>query len=141
MFNSNSKKSQTPLGSTTLIARGTVIRGDVSFTGALFLEGRVEGTVKADGSDAQLTLSEYGAIHGEIHAPSVTINGEVRGDIHVLDRLELAGAARIEGNVFYKVLEMTAGAQVNGKMVHQPDAPRRLPAPEVGAIDAIPAKA
>lgn len=140
MFNSN-KKAPTPLGSTTLIAKGTVIRGDVNFTGALFLEGRVDGTVKSDGAGAQLTLSEHGAIHGEIHAPNVTINGEVKGDIHAMERLELAGAARVEGNVYYKLLEMTAGAQVNGKMVHQPDAPRCLPSPEPNGIDAVPAKA
>lgn len=138
---SSSKKAQTPLGSTTLIAKGTIIRGDVSFTGVLFLEGRVDGTVRADGANAQLTLSEHGAIHGEIHAPSVTINGEVRGDIHALDRLELAGAARVEGNVYYKTLEMAAGAQVNGKIVHQLEAPRRLPAPETEDLGVLPAKA
>lgn len=138
MFNSSNKKAAAaPFGNTTLIAKGTAIRGDVSFSGALYLEGRVEGTLKAEGPEAVLTLSDQGAVHGEIHAPRVTINGEVKGDIHAGERLELAGAARVEGNVYYKVLEMAAGAQINGRMVHQADAPKQLPRPQTEAEAAV----
>ena len=142
MFSSK-KTTPAPLGSTTLIAKGTVIRGDVSFAGALFLEGRIEGTLKADGAEAVLTLSEQGCVHGEIHAPRVTVNGEVKGDIHATERLELAGAARVEGNVHYKLLEMAAGARIDGRMVHLGEAPKRLPRPESDTppVDAEPAKA
>lgn len=126
----SSKKTPAPLGSTTLIARGTVIKGDVTFNGALYLEGHVEGSLRAEGAEALLTLSEQGIVHGEIHAPRVTINGEVKGDIHASERLELAGAARVDGNVHYKLLEMAAGAQVNGRMVHQSESPKRLTGPE-----------
>lgn len=129
----SSKKTPAPLGSTTLIAKGTVIKGDVTFTGALYLEGHVEGTLKADSAEALLTLSEQGVVHGEIHAPRVTINGEVKGDIHAADRLELAGAARVDGNVYYKLLEMAAGAQINGRMVHMTDVPKQLPKPDADA--------
>src|SRR3569623_3174587 len=105
---SSSKKTPAPLGSTTLIAKGTVIRGAVTFTGALFLEGRVEGTLKAEGAEAVLPLSELGSVQGELHAPRVTVNGEVHGDIHASERLELAGNARVEGNIHYKLLEIAA---------------------------------
>lgn len=124
---SNGKSSS--YGATTLIARGTTIRGDLTFNGAIYLEGRIEGTLRAEGEDACLTLSDQGTVIGEIHAPRVVLNGEVKGDVHAAERLELAEAARIEGNIFYKVLEMAAGAQINGKMIHQTEAPRRLPAP------------
>ncbi len=126
----SSKKTPAPLGSTTLIAKGTVIKGDVTFSGALYLEGHVEGALRAEGPEALLTLSEQGQVHGEIHAPRVTINGEVKGDIHASERLELAGAARVDGNVHYKLLEMAAGAQINGRMVHQSEPPKRLTGPE-----------
>ncbi|MEO8671397.1 MAG: polymer-forming cytoskeletal protein [Tahibacter sp.] len=133
MFNS---KKNVPFGNTTLIAKGTVIRGDLTFTGALYLEGTVEGTVRAEGAEATLTLSEQGAVHGEIHVPRVVINGAVRGDVYAGMRLELAGGARVEGNVYYALLEMAAGAQINGKMVHQGDAPKRLTAPETAPAPA-----
>ena len=115
---------------TTLIAEGTVIRGDVAFTGGLHLDGRIEGAVSADGADAVLTLSDKGRVVGEIRASNAVINGLVQGDIVVGERLELAAGARIEGNVYYKTLEMAAGAQINGKMVHRAEPPKQLPKPE-----------
>jgi cytoskeletal protein CcmA (bactofilin family) len=120
----------------TLIAEGTVIRGDVAFTGGLHLDGRIEGAISADGEGAVLTLSDKGVVAGEIRASNAIINGRVEGDIVVAERLELAASARIEGNVYYKVLEMAAGAQINGKMVYQAEAPRQLPRPELLAAEA-----
>lgn len=127
---------------TSLIARGTVIRGDLRFSGALHLDGRIEGAVLAEGEDAVFTLSEHGLVQGEIHVPHAIINGQVHGDIHVGERLELAPQARIVGDVHYRTLEMAAGAQVNGRMTHRPEvaaAPRELPAPAGQAEDGVPA--
>jgi len=136
MFSSKKDSGKSSYNATTLIAKGTTIRGDLTFSGAIYLEGRIEGTLRAEGTDACLTLSDQGAVVGEIHAPRVVLNGEVKGDVHASERLELAEAARIEGNIYYKVLEMAAGAQINGKMVHQSEAPKRLPAPEGEAAGA-----
>ncbi|MEP6899362.1 MAG: polymer-forming cytoskeletal protein [Rhodanobacter sp.] len=117
---------------TSLIARGTVIRGDLRFSGALHLDGRIEGTVLGEGEDAMLTLSEHGQVQGEIRVPHAVINGHVTGDVHVSARLELAPQARIDGDLRYHTLEMTAGAQVNGRISRQPeDSPRELPAPGI----------
>jgi cytoskeletal protein CcmA (bactofilin family) len=130
---------------TSLIARGTVIRGDLRFSGALHLDGRIEGSVLAEGEDAVFTLSEQGQVHGEIHVPHAIINGQVQGDIHATERLELAPQARITGDVHYRTLEMAAGAQVNGRMSHRVEngARRELPAPgaldEAGLDEAVPA--
>ncbi|MCE5233315.1 MAG: polymer-forming cytoskeletal protein [Mizugakiibacter sp.] len=131
MFNNNRKSSPAAAAATSLVAKGTVVRGDVHFAGALHLEGRVEGAVLAEpGSGALFTLSEQGSVVGRIDVPNAMINGEVHGDIHVGERLELAAAARVEGDVHYRVLEMAAGARVNGKMMHQPEALKQLPRPE-----------
>lgn len=116
---------------TSLVARGTLIRGDLRFTGALHLDGRIEGSVVAEGEDAMFTLSEHGEVQGEIHVPHAVINGHVTGDVHVTVRLELAPLARIDGDLRYHTLEMAAGAQVNGRISrHSEDTPRELPAPD-----------
>jgi cytoskeletal protein CcmA (bactofilin family) len=116
---------------TSLVARGTLIRGDLRFTGALHLDGRIEGSVVAEGEDAMFTLSEHGEVQGEIHVPHAVINGHVTGDVHVTVRLELAPLARIDGDLRYHTLEMAAGAQVNGRISRQSeDTPRELPAPD-----------
>ncbi|EIL98249.1 hypothetical protein RHOFW104T7_15740 [Rhodanobacter thiooxydans] len=125
---------------TSLIARGTVIRGDLRFSGALHLDGRIEGSVLGEGEDAVFTLSEHGQVHGEIHVPQAVINGHVTGDVNVSVRLELAPQAHIDGDLRYHTLEMAAGAQVNGRISRQAEgAPRELPAPDATLDEAVPA--
>lgn len=130
MFGSDKRNAKAVAAINTLIAEGTIIRGDVSFSGGLHLEGLIDGSIAAEGADSVLTLSDKGRVNGEVRVSNAIINGGVKGDIFAGERLELAGNARIDGNVHYKVLEMAAGAQVNGKMLYQSDAPRRLAAPE-----------
>jgi len=138
MFNRKQNDRSPASQDTSLIARGTVIRGDLRFSGALHLDGRIEGTVHGEGEDAMFTLSEHGQVQGEIRVPHAMINGHVTGDVHVSVRLELAAQARIDGDLSYQTMEMTAGAQVNGRMSRQvKDVPRELPAPPMVADDGI----
>jgi cytoskeletal protein CcmA (bactofilin family) len=123
---------------TSLIARGTMIRGDLRFSGALHLDGRIEGTVVGEGDDAMFTLSEHGQVHGEIRVPQAVINGHVTGDVYVGVRLELAPQARIDGDLRYHTMEMAAGAQVNGRISRQiEEAQRELPAPDAELDEAV----
>ena len=133
------KRNERPSGGheTSLIARGMVVRGDLRFSGALHLDGCVEGTVLGLGEDAVFTLSEHGQVHGEVRVPHAVLNGQVHGDVYVADRLELAAQARVQGDVHYRTLEMAAGAQVNGRMSHQPGAAvHELPPPALDAVSA-----
>jgi cytoskeletal protein CcmA (bactofilin family) len=129
MFGNDRRGHKATAAISTLISEGTTIRGDVHFSGGLHLGGTVEGSISAEGSDAVLTLSEKGRVNGEVRVSNAVVNGTVHGDLFVAERLELAGSARIDGNVHYKVLEMAAGAQVNGKMLFESEAPRRLAPP------------
>ena len=47
------------------------------------------------------------------------MNGEVKGDVHADERIELASQARVIGNVYYKLIEMAIGAEVNGNLVRK----------------------
>jgi cytoskeletal protein CcmA (bactofilin family) len=135
MFNHN-RKTLAHSAETSLIACGTAIHGDVHFAGALHVDGNIEGTVLADpDGGAVFTLSEQGQVCGEIRVPNAVINGTVKGNIHAAERLELAAQACIDGDVHYSVLEMAAGARVNGRMVHETDTPRQLPRPQDIARD------
>jgi cytoskeletal protein CcmA (bactofilin family) len=132
MFKNKRAEARSMPETTTLIAAGTEIRGDIRFTGRLHLDGKIEGVIRGEGSQAMLTLSEHAAVTGEVQAPHIVVNGEIKGDVTASERLELASRARIEGNVYYKVLEMSAGARINGKMVHRTEPPRQLPKPDEG---------
>jgi cytoskeletal protein CcmA (bactofilin family) len=133
MFRSDKRNGKPVAAISTLIAAGTTIRGDVHFAGGLHLEGTIEGSIAAEGADSVLTMSDQGRVTGEVHVSNAVVNGVVVGDLFVGVGVELAGNARVDGNVHYKVLEMAAGAQVNGKMLYQTEAPRRLSAPD--AVD------
>jgi cytoskeletal protein CcmA (bactofilin family) len=116
----------------TLIGPQVVIRGDLQFSGGLYIEGRIIGKVIAEeGQRAILTLAEQGSIEGEVQAPVVVINGQLHGDVYATDRVELAAKARVRGNVHYQVVEMTAGAQLTGRLIHADAAESAAwPAPE-----------
>ena len=116
-----------------LIGPQVVIRGDVVFSGGLYVEGRIVGKVVAEeGSNAVLTLAEQGHIEGEIRASVVVLRGRLDGDAHASERIELTASARVTGDVHYQVVEMSAGAQLNGRLLHTPPAVAALPAPEAG---------
>lgn len=103
----------------TLIGAKTVLSGDVEFTGDLYLEGRIEGNINGSDEDARLDINEAGHVTGEVRVASVVVNGTIEGELHAGSHLVLGPRAHVEGNVFYHVLEMAAGAAVNGKLVHR----------------------
>lgn len=93
--------------------------GDVKFAGGLHVDGTVKGNVVAEEDPSSvLTLSETGTIEGEVRVPNIVVNGTVIGDVHAKQRIELASNARITGNVYYNLIEMAMGAEVNGNLVH-----------------------
>jgi cytoskeletal protein CcmA (bactofilin family) len=103
----------------TLIGRKSEMLGDVHFTGGLHVDGTVKGNIVADeDASSLLTLSESGVIEGEVRVPNVVLNGNVIGDVHAKQHIELASNARITGNVYYSLIEMAMGAEVNGNLVH-----------------------
>lgn len=103
----------------TLIGPQVTVHGDVVFSGGLYVEGHIKGKVLAEeGERAVVTLAEQGSIEGEIRAPVVVINGRMIGDVHAAERIELAAKARVHGNLHYRVVEMHAGAQLTGQLVH-----------------------
>ena len=106
-------------GTTTLIARDTTLVGDVHFSGCLEIEGLVQGNIIAEpGKDAVVRVVDKGRVEGEVRAPTVIINGMVEGDVFSTKNLELAPKGRVQGNVQYVLLEMAAGSEVNGSLIH-----------------------
>ena len=106
----------------TLIGRQTEIHGDVRFSGGLHIDGKVVGKVMAlNEKSATVSVSESGMIEGDVRAPNIVLNGQVSGDVHATEHISLGSKARVTGNVYYGVIEMTGGAKINGQMVHEGD--------------------
>ena len=118
MFKSNKPKLQRI---DTLIGAGTRIIGDVQFSGGFHVDGHVKGNVDAPAdSGATLSVSDSGVVEGSVAVPNVVLNGTVKGDILAHDRVELGATARVTGNVYYALIEMEMGAEINGKLIHEP---------------------
>ena len=108
----------------TVIGQQTRIDGDLSFTGGLHVDGTIRGNVTAEVDEGSaLTLSEAGCIEGDVRVPNIILNGKVVGDVYANVRVELAPNAKVVGTVYYRLLEMAMGAEVNGQLFHQEDDP------------------
>lgn len=102
----------------TLIGKGVRVEGDIDFLGGMHLDGAIAGNVRSDAAPgATLSVSETGSIEGSVDVPNVILQGQVRGDIHAAERVVLGATARVAGDVYYGVIEMTLGAQITGKLV------------------------
>ena len=114
------KRTKRKMSTTTesLVGHNTQVHGDISFSGRLHVDGTIKGNVSADDESSLLTLSDRGTVEGEVRVPFVQLNGIVNGNVFADERVELASSARIEGDVYYNLIEMAMGAEVNGQLVH-----------------------
>lgn len=122
------KKQSDGAAIATLIGTGTTVTGDLGFRGGLHLDGRIIGDVSGEaGVPSTLAIGKDGVIEGSVDVDSVVLNGTVRGDVTVRERVELGPTAQVDGNVTYQVLEMAAGARVNGRLIHRGEGAQARP--------------
>ena len=98
-------------GSTfSVIGADGVIKGDISATADLHVDGTVEGDIKC----SSLVQGESSRISGAVVAESARLSGKVNGSISARD-LVILKSAQIEGDVHYDALTIEQGAQVDGR--------------------------
>ena len=98
----------------SFVGSETRVHGDIEFTGGFHVDGYVKGNIEGVKDDAAvLSISETGCVEGSVVVPHLLLNGIVRGDVRATERVELGPGARVIGNVQYKLIEMSIGAEVN----------------------------
>ena len=121
----------------TLVGANSQVNGDLAFSGHCHIDGVVKGGVNADAdSNSALSISEDATVEGGVTVPYVVLNGIVRGDVVASQRVELGSTARVIGNVYYNLIEMAIGAEINGKLVHQPEGQVPLLEQTSGGVEA-----
>jgi cytoskeletal protein CcmA (bactofilin family) len=76
------KRTKPPKRIGSLIGEGTIVSGDVTFTGGLRIVGHVRGNVTAaNGEPSTLVVSAQARIDGEIRVSHVVVNGTVNGPV------------------------------------------------------------
>jgi cytoskeletal protein CcmA (bactofilin family) len=118
--NKNTSESLAPSSeSTTLVAAGTELKGDLNFSGSLEIQGSIVGKIVADDETAQIRILNGGSVLGEIWVPNVVVNGLIEGDIYASKHIQLAAKAKVEGTIYYSSIEIERGADIGGKLVHE----------------------
>ncbi len=114
------RKKRGPAAVRSFIGAETRIHGDIEFTGGLHVDGYVKGNVEGIKDDnAVLSISESGSVEGSVIVPHIFLNGVIRGDVRATERVKLGPGARVIGDVQYKLIEMSIGAEVSGKLIHE----------------------
>lgn len=101
-------------GTFSVLGADVTIKGDISATADLHVDGRVEGDI----SCASLVQGQSSEVVGAIRAESARLSGTVRGSI-TASELVILKTARIEGDVHYDALTIEQGAEVDGRFQHR----------------------
>ena len=94
------------------IGKSICIKGELSGNEDLTIEGTVEG--KIDLREHNLVVGSTGRIQAEVHAKAVTIQGEVTGNVHAEDRIELATSGTVKGDLVAPRIVIADGARFKG---------------------------
>ncbi len=105
----------------TLIGKGMQIRGELAITGGIRVDGIIYGKLDGGDKNSMLLLGESGRIEGVVRVSHAVINGTIRGILLVDGAVELHAKARIEGDLYYRSMDMARGAIVTGKLIHWQD--------------------
>ena len=96
------------------IGRSITIRGDVTGDEDLMIQGRIEGSVQL--GQHHVTVGPEGRVKANISGRSVTVEGEVKGDLHGDEQVALRPTARVEGDIVSPRVVLDDGASFRGSI-------------------------
>lgn len=111
MFNAKTKTSETPVGSTTIIGAGTIIRGNIESNGDIRIDGTLIGNLS---SKAKVLIGVDGVVEGDVTGQDADVLGKVTGQFKVNDLLQLRGKCNVTGEIYAGKLEVEPSAIFNG---------------------------
>lgn len=103
-------KAATSIGRTLSIPRTATIEGGIDYPGPLVIEGTVLGDVNC----LSLVVAERGVVEGTIKSETVTVIGEVSGEIFA-NELTLKAACLVNADIVHKKLSLETGSFFEGK--------------------------
>jgi cytoskeletal protein CcmA (bactofilin family) len=136
----------------TLIDAGARIEGNITFTGALRIDGEIIGDVSCyDDPQGTIVVGKLGSVAGAVKAPHVVVIGRVYGPVYSLESLEIHPDACVVGDASYRDIVIHEGGVVEGVLTsrfptqedrsEQEHRVQRLESPAVKESDEPPADA
>ncbi len=97
---------------TTLIGHGTTLKGDISSSSDIRIDGTIIGNVH---SSAKIVIGANGTVEGDVSGAQADIVGKVSGNIRAKDLLQLRGECVVSGNLYAGKLQVEPSATFNGQ--------------------------
>ncbi len=105
-------KTAAPTMEQATIGKTLVIKGEVSGSEALFVDGRIEGSVSFP--DSRVTIGRNGNVAASVHAKELVIMGKVEGNVECSDRLDIRAEGSLTGDVITQRISVEEGAIMKG---------------------------
>lgn len=100
----------------TYLAEDCEIKGSFSSIGNARIDGKIEGTINIAG---ELVIGQNAVLKANIEAQTITLSGEVRGNVKAKELLELSSSARLYGDISTKQLKIDQGARFIGTSTNE----------------------
>jgi cytoskeletal protein CcmA (bactofilin family) len=107
-------KAAAPPMEQATIGRSLVIKGEISASEPLYIDGKIEGTLHV--TDQRVTIGRYGSVVANIEAKEVVIMGSVKGNVNCTDRLDIRAEGSLIGDVVSQRISVEDGAVLKGSV-------------------------
>ncbi len=122
------------------IGKSVTIKGELSGSEDIYLDGHVEGTIQLPGNS--VTVGPNGRVKADITAKNLTVGGTLDGNVHASERTELRKTAVVNGDVQTRRIAIEEGAYFKGKLEILTDAkPATSPVTAAAAAVSAPSSA
>lgn len=111
-FRKNKQADNGATDGATIIADGTHFEGNIQSAASIRIDGKVTGHIDCDN---KVILGASGLVHGNITAITITVMGQVKGEMQAKEALLLKQKARVDGNIFTKMLSIDPDVVFNGR--------------------------
>src|SRR5271169_717060 len=117
---SGERPMSAPASGLAQIGKSVVIKGELSGSEDLYLDGQVEGSIALKGNS--LTVGPNGQVKGSVEAKGVVVQGKLEGNVQASDRVELRKSAVVTGDISTQRISIEEGAYLKGKVdIHRTD--------------------
>lgn len=130
-----SKVSDPNRGETANIGKSVVIKGEVTGSEDLYLDGQIDGSIDLAGN--RLTIGPNGRVKANVTARSVSISGKLDGNVRASDRVDLRNTAVVLGDIATQRISIEDGAYFKGGVDIQREAPKAQSATKVESKSAV----
>ncbi|MDR3792698.1 MAG: polymer-forming cytoskeletal protein [Terracidiphilus sp.] len=125
-FESARSAAVIPPGDQATIGKGLYIKGEISGTESLYIDGKVEGSINLPGN--RVTIGRNGQVAASINAREIVVLGKIRGNVSASDRVDIRAEGSLAGDVAAARISIEDGAYFKGGIdIRKPEGKPSIP--------------